>query len=82
MTVALIRDMQRRRRLGCGRADHRDRHHRRRRRSTCFTGLPEGGTDDYLVWVNDTGNVLGELAPTYDVRDGAPGHPTTAWSPA
>jgi hypothetical protein len=38
-----------------------------------FTGLPitDGiGTDDYLVWVNDTHHVLGELTPTYDVRDG------------
>jgi uncharacterized repeat protein (TIGR01451 family) len=34
-----------------------------------FTGLPVtdgGGTDDYLVWVNDTGNVLYGLVPTYD----------------
>lgn len=38
-----------------------------------FSGLPVtdgAGTDDYLVWVNDTNNVLGELTPTYDVRDG------------
>ncbi len=46
-----------------------------------FSGLPIGdgtGTDDYLVWVNDTNNVLGELAPVYDVRDGASqGNPTT-----
>jgi len=38
-----------------------------------FFGLPTtdgAGTDDYLVWVNDTANVLNELAPTYDV-DGA-----------
>jgi uncharacterized repeat protein (TIGR01451 family) len=34
-----------------------------------FTGLPvtDGtGTDDYLVWINDTNNVLAELAQTYD----------------
>ena len=34
-----------------------------------FTGLPvtDGvGTDDYLVWVNDTEHVLGELMQTYD----------------
>ena len=37
-----------------------------------------GGTDDYLVWVNDTNHVLGELAPVYDVRDGAnQGNPAT-----
>lgn len=46
-----------------------------------FSGLPVtdgGGTDDYLVWVNDTANVLNELDPTYDVRDGASqGNPTT-----
>ncbi len=28
-----------------------------------FSGLPASGTEDYLVWVNDTNNVLGELAP-------------------
>jgi len=35
-----------------------------------FYGLPTtdgAGTDDYIVWVNDTANVLNELAPTYDV---------------
>jgi protocatechuate 3,4-dioxygenase beta subunit len=46
-----------------------------------FSGLPiaDGtGADDYLVWVNDSNNVLGELAPVYDVRDGASqGNPTT-----
>lgn len=46
-----------------------------------FTGLPitDGtGTDDYIVWVNDTRNVLGELSPTYDVRDGGTqANPTT-----
>jgi protocatechuate 3,4-dioxygenase beta subunit len=35
-----------------------------------FTGLPTGSSADYLVWVNDTSHVLGELVPTYDVRDG------------
>lgn len=38
-----------------------------------FSGLPTtdgAGTDDYLVWVNDSANVLNELAPTYDL-DGA-----------
>ncbi len=37
-----------------------------------FTGVPVAdglGTDDYLVWVNDTANVLAGLAPAYD-RDG------------
>ncbi len=46
-----------------------------------FSGLPitnGAGSDDYLVWVNDSNNVLGELAPTYDVRDGAnQGNPIT-----
>jgi subtilisin-like proprotein convertase family protein/uncharacterized protein (DUF2141 family) len=46
-----------------------------------FSGLPVtdgAGTDDYLVWVNDTDNVLAELVPTYDVRDaGSQGNPTT-----
>jgi hypothetical protein len=46
-----------------------------------FTGLPAtdgSGTDDYLVWVNDTSHVLGELVPTYDTRDGASqGNPAT-----
>ena len=37
---------------------------------------------DYLVWVNDTANVLAALVATYDVRDGAnQGDPTRAWSP-
>ena len=44
-----------------------------------FGGLPTAngvGTDDYLVWVNDTANVLAPLVATYDVRDGAePGQP-------
>ncbi len=34
-----------------------------------FNGVPMAdglGTDDYLVWVNDTANVLDELNPTYD----------------
>jgi len=34
-----------------------------------FAGVPvtDGtGTDDYLVWVNDTSNVLGDLEPTFD----------------
>lgn len=38
-----------------------------------FPGLPitDGvGTDDYIVWVNDTNNVLGEMVPTWD-KDGA-----------
>jgi protocatechuate 3,4-dioxygenase beta subunit len=37
-----------------------------------FPGLPltDGtGTDDYIVWVNDSNNVLGEMIPTYD-KDG------------
>lgn len=46
-----------------------------------FSGLPVldgAGTDDYLVWVNDSDSVLGELVPTYDVADGAnQGNPTT-----
>ncbi len=36
-----------------------------------FTGVPVAdgtGTDDYLVWVNDTANVLAGLTPTYDVN--------------
>ena len=45
-----------------------------------FTGVPTAngvGTDDYLVWVNDTANVLAPLVATYDVRDGASqGNPT------
>lgn len=31
-----------------------------------FTGLPVG--EDYLVWVNDTHNVLDDLVPTYDAN--------------
>lgn len=41
-----------------------------------FRGLPvtDGvGTDDYLVWVNDTNNVLIGLRPTYDFDGAAPG---------
>ena len=34
-----------------------------------FTGLPDGS---YLVWVNDTDNVLGAMTPTYDSDGGAP----------
>ncbi|MCB0256169.1 MAG: carboxypeptidase regulatory-like domain-containing protein [Anaerolineae bacterium] len=40
-----------------------------------FPGLPltDGtGTDDYIVWVNDTNNVLGEMVPTYDKNGAAP----------
>jgi len=40
-----------------------------------FTGVPVAdgvGTDDYLVWVNDTANVLGELAAVYDDNGAAP----------
>jgi protocatechuate 3,4-dioxygenase beta subunit len=33
-----------------------------------FPGLPDG---NYLVWVNDTDNVLGDKTPTYDQDDGA-----------
>jgi hypothetical protein len=33
-----------------------------------FTGLPDGS---YLVWVNDTKNVLREKVPTYDANGGA-----------
>ncbi len=39
-----------------------------------FTNLPytDGiGTDDYLVWVNDTANILGELTPVYDSNGSA-----------
>lgn len=32
-----------------------------------FDGLPDGS---YLVWVNDTENVLGEVTPTYDSNGG------------
>lgn len=35
-----------------------------------FSDVPAGAGQDYLVWVNDTDNVLGELVPTYDA-DGA-----------
>ena len=46
-----------------------------------FDGLPVAtgaGTNDYLVWVNDTNNVTGGLAPVYDVRDNtSQGNPTT-----
>ena len=40
-----------------------------------FAGLPTtdgAGTDDYLVWVSDTGNVLSNLVPTYDADGAAP----------
>ncbi len=36
-----------------------------------FTGVPVAdgaGTDDYLVWVNDTGGVLTGLTPSYDAN--------------
>ena len=33
-----------------------------------FPGLPDG---NYLVWVNDTDNVLGAKTPTYDANGGA-----------
>ena len=32
-----------------------------------FPGLPDG---NYLVWVNDTDNVLGDKTPTYDKNGG------------
>lgn len=32
-----------------------------------FSGLPDGS---YLVWVNDTNHVLGEVTPTYDSNGG------------
>ncbi len=35
-----------------------------------FSGLPTGSSGDYLVWVNDSDNVLAELAPTFD-KDGS-----------
>ncbi len=38
-----------------------------------FNGLPASGTEDYLVWVNDTNNVLGDLVPTYDATAPANG---------
>jgi len=31
-----------------------------------FTNLPADNGQDYLVWVNDTENVLGDLLPTFD----------------
>jgi len=44
-----------------------------------FSGLPAGAGQDYLVWVNDTNNVLGELVPTYDADGGtAPASPSSA----
>ena len=53
-----------------------------------FTGLPldDGDGDaDYLVWVNDTDNVLGELIPNYDadgLNNPASGLETTGISAA
>ena len=40
-----------------------------------FSGLPldDDRAVDYLVWVNDTENVLNELDPTYDSDGAAPG---------
>lgn len=41
-----------------------------------FAGLPAAdgiGTDDYIVWVNDTANVLGEMHPRYDAAGPADG---------
>ncbi len=38
-----------------------------------FNGLPATGVEDYLVWVNDTDNVLGSLVPTYDATAPANG---------
>jgi hypothetical protein len=37
-----------------------------------FSGLPATGVEDYLVWVNDTENVLSEFEPTYDDDDQTP----------
>ena len=40
-----------------------------------FRGLPVTngvGTDDYIVWVNDTNHVLDGLRPTYDFNGAAP----------
>jgi uncharacterized repeat protein (TIGR01451 family) len=37
-----------------------------------FSGLPATGSEDYLVWVNDTENVLSEFEPTYDDDDQNP----------
>lgn len=41
-----------------------------------FTGLPDGS---YLVWVNDTEHVLGEVTPTYDSNGGTA--PTNSSAP-
>ncbi len=41
-----------------------------------FSGLPldnNGSDSDYLVWVSDTNNVLGDLTATYDSDGAAPG---------
>ena len=41
-----------------------------------FAGVPTAdgvGTDDYLVWVNDTAGILKQLQPTYDFDGPAPG---------
>jgi hypothetical protein len=46
-----------------------------------FTGLPVtdgAGTDDYIVWVNDTHNVLAGLVPTADGDDPPPPPVVTA----
>ncbi len=62
---------QRQRGLGCGGPDHRHRHHRCQR-SVRFPRPADDEWrwhDDYLVWVNDTDNVLGTMDPTFD-RDG------------
>ena len=45
-----------------------------------FEGLPitgGAGSDDYLVWVSDTDNVLAELSNTNDSRDGSEPNPST-----
>jgi uncharacterized repeat protein (TIGR01451 family) len=36
-----------------------------------FTNVPASGTEDYLVWVNDTENVLFGLNPTFDSNGAA-----------
>ena len=77
VTVALIRDTQRRRRSGMRTATTSWECDDERIIATDVTdarAVPlqrpaddDGtGTNDYMVWVNDTDNVLAGLTPTYD----------------
>ena len=60
---ALIKDSNGNGQWDAGETDHRHRHHRRQRHLP-LRRPATGSGGDYLVWVNDTDNVLGDLTPT------------------